>query len=348
MDEIRIIEREGEKWVVAKDICRVLGLQNVTRMTRNIPKTDLKIVRVPTETRGEHDSLVLNISGLKKVLSRSRGANIPELLSFLKEEHDLDLCLDIVYPFKEVEAVRIISECFKQFEFQTQFSVGKYRIDLYFPEHRIAVECDEENHSDYKKENEKKRESFIKDELGCQFVRFNPDEKNFNIGTVINKLMLLLYKNPVKLPVDPNPSRKTCIICHEDLPIKFFGEHSTSADGHRLACIACLEKKPDTEEKTCGCCKEIKPMADYTKYRHSADGFSFYCRPCSAKKNKKYRETARNKEPKIENVEEKECYRCRETKPAKEFWVNKYAPDKLNYQCKSCCQLARKSHTKSS
>ena len=27
-----------------------------------------------------------------------------------------------------------------------QFKIGNYRIDLYFPEHKIAVECDEFDH----------------------------------------------------------------------------------------------------------------------------------------------------------------------------------------------------------
>ena len=29
-----------------------------------------------------------------------------------------------------------------------QFSIGSYRIDLYFPEHKLAIECDEHDHKD--------------------------------------------------------------------------------------------------------------------------------------------------------------------------------------------------------
>ena len=29
-----------------------------------------------------------------------------------------------------------------------QFSIGSYRIDLYFPEHKLAIECDEHDGKD--------------------------------------------------------------------------------------------------------------------------------------------------------------------------------------------------------
>ena len=46
-----------------------------------------------------------------------------------------------------------------------QFSIGSYRIDFYFPEHKIAIECDEHDHKDRDINYETKRHKFIEEQL---------------------------------------------------------------------------------------------------------------------------------------------------------------------------------------
>ena len=67
-------------------------------------------------------------------------------------------------------------------------SVLNYQIDLYFLEHKLAIEVDGKGHTDRdeKKENEKKKK--IKKELGCKFIRINPDAKNYDIFVEIGKI----------------------------------------------------------------------------------------------------------------------------------------------------------------
>jgi very-short-patch-repair endonuclease len=74
-----------------------------------------------------------------------------------------------------------------------QYKVAPYYIDLYFPDYRIAVECDEEGHRRYSPKEERKRENYIEQRLNCIFVRFNPDSPKFNIGDVINEIIVLIY-----------------------------------------------------------------------------------------------------------------------------------------------------------
>ena len=67
-----------------------------------------------------------------------------------------------------------------------QHSVLNYQIDLYFSEHKLAIEVDEKGRTDRdekKKENE--REEKIKKELGCKFIRINLDAE---------KIMLFLLR----------------------------------------------------------------------------------------------------------------------------------------------------------
>ena len=44
---------------------------------------------------------------------------------------------------------------------KTQYSVGSYRVDLYFPDYNLVIECDEHGHKDRNPEKEKKRSDFI-------------------------------------------------------------------------------------------------------------------------------------------------------------------------------------------
>ena len=69
-----------------------------------------------------------------------------------------------------------------------QFHIGKYRIDLYFPEHKLAIECDEFGHNNRDVSYEVNRQKFIEEQLQCQFVRYNPDAQDFDVVQVLNKI----------------------------------------------------------------------------------------------------------------------------------------------------------------
>ena len=87
------------------------------------------------------------------------------------------------------ESVRIkIIRVFSNEKILLQHSVLNYQIDLYFSKQKLAVEVDEKGHTD---RDEKKNESEekIKKELGCKFIRINPDAENYifvQIGKIIN------------------------------------------------------------------------------------------------------------------------------------------------------------------
>ncbi|WP_176694946.1 AbaSI family restriction endonuclease [Aliivibrio fischeri] len=54
----------------------------------------------------------------------------------------------------------------------SQYKVGPYLIDGYFPDINLAIEIDEEHHS-YQVADDKVREAFIKESLGCEFYRID-------------------------------------------------------------------------------------------------------------------------------------------------------------------------------
>lgn len=90
---------------------------------------------------------------------------------------------------KEQETIGFICECLKGItQINLQHKVGDYRIDLYLPEYNLAIECDELGHQDRDEKYEVEREEYITKELGCKFIRFNPDSEIFKMSDVINKI----------------------------------------------------------------------------------------------------------------------------------------------------------------
>lgn len=78
-----------------------------------------------------------------------------------------------------------------------QYCVDGYFLDMYLPEYNLVIECDEFGHSKYDKNKDNEREKYIKDKLKCEFIRFNPDARDFNVITVIKEIykVILIKKN---------------------------------------------------------------------------------------------------------------------------------------------------------
>ena len=71
-----------------------------------------------------------------------------------------------------------------------QFGVRKYRIVLYFPMYKMAIECDEFDHRDTDIGYEEEKQKQIEKQLSCIFVRFNTDAEEFCILEVVNKIFV--------------------------------------------------------------------------------------------------------------------------------------------------------------
>jgi hypothetical protein len=75
-----------------------------------------------------------------------------------------------------------------------QFIIGDYRVDLYFPHYNIIIECDEFGHNDRCKNDELKREQYLLS-LGNIIIRYNPNEINFDLSTVLRQINYIIMKN---------------------------------------------------------------------------------------------------------------------------------------------------------
>ena len=187
--EIQIKVVNNEPWFLAADIAKALAVKDTSRMIDNARVKENEKNIFPNKTRGgEQKQIFVTRLGLKKVLANSKKANAAQL----SESLGLEMCI-----YTKVEASHIgnIRKAFKDVLSIDEYAVGKYNVDLYFPSLNLVIECDQNNHNDYNKQTEKEREDYIKDKLGCTFIRFNPDEPGFMIGDVIYKISKFIQKH---------------------------------------------------------------------------------------------------------------------------------------------------------
>ncbi len=123
------------------------------------------------------------------------------MLSFTSQPRTNDLILALsnlagYAPIKiksryETDFENILFETFKGIiVIEKQYIVGNYRVDWYIPKYNIIIECDENNHKYYDKLIDNRRTSYIDNVLkNPKWIRFSPELKNFNIGTVLNNLL---------------------------------------------------------------------------------------------------------------------------------------------------------------
>jgi len=93
----------------------------------------------------------------------------------------------------ENQTIGFIENVFKGvIECKRQFPMGKYKIDLYFPDYRLAVECDENNHIDRDQVLEKIREDYIISHF-IKLIRYNPNTSHFDLSDVICEINKFLF-----------------------------------------------------------------------------------------------------------------------------------------------------------
>ena len=85
-------------------------------------------------------------------------------------------------------ALTRIMSWFEGLNTQTQFNVLGNRIDLYFHDHKLAIEIDENGHSDSNFDFEIKIQKVMQQELGGKFITIDPDKEEFDIFRIINEV----------------------------------------------------------------------------------------------------------------------------------------------------------------
>ena len=182
------------EWPISTyDLSKLLGLKESTIRVKkkqlehilvegvDFSRGDLGIKYVPPW------SIIWYKSGAIKLARCSRSE---KARAFLESEG----ILDRVEVSDESRTIETICQAIKGFtEFRQQYPVGPYQIDMYLPNLKMAVECDERRHSGYLKFEEDIREQFIIQKIGCSFERYDPAYPK-QVGEIINTIFQAILK----------------------------------------------------------------------------------------------------------------------------------------------------------
>ena len=190
-----LFDDQKQAWFKRADLGRYLGIVKV-KNSMHIPshfmckRQDIEgdcCTASLGKRKNPHDAFV-NLDGAIYIATNSKKPQVLELAKALGINIHKQKFLS-----KEQETISIIMQVFKGIKMIDQYTVDNYRIDLYFPKHKLAVECDEFGHNDRDVNYEVTRQKYIEAKLRCQFIRFNPDAKDFKMENVLNEIFRFIY-----------------------------------------------------------------------------------------------------------------------------------------------------------
>ena len=202
--KLRVYGNVSDPWFCGKDVAKILGYTNHQKAIRvhvNINdklKFELLIQKESffkdnhkTYRSNELNTIYINKSGLKTILIYSKQCNKTQFIKWCYTYFNVYI-YNLTRLGKEQEYIGYILKVFKHKNIQTQYVIQTYRIDLYFVDDCVAVECDEFGHKDRNPTYEINRQNTIQEQLKCVFVRFNPDDIHFCIFKVIHNILIKL------------------------------------------------------------------------------------------------------------------------------------------------------------
>ena len=99
---------------------------------------------------------------------------------------------------KEQSVLTKIMSSFEGESMQTKYKVLTNRIDLYFHDYKLAIEIDDNGHSNRNIDYEIRTQKAIEQEFGCRFIRIDPEKKNFDIFTAISEIFTHIKQSTKK------------------------------------------------------------------------------------------------------------------------------------------------------
>ena len=96
----------------------------------------------------------------------------------------------------ETQTIGFIENSFSEaLRLTRQKRFGTYYIDLYFEDYNLAIECDENDHKDRDITYERTREQYLL-EQNITILRYNPNDKNFDLSDILRKITKVLFNKP--------------------------------------------------------------------------------------------------------------------------------------------------------
>jgi len=174
----------------AKTICDILELRNARHAVREL------------KNRKKYNQLKNNDNNKKRFGARSNWIDHESLRYLLAKsrrvDEDLLNLVGIELYSMKIECVEasIINGLRKSLPLENiiqNHCILQYNVDLYFPDYKLIIEIDENNHKHYDKDKEEQRENDIKNHIkDITLLRYNPDGENFNIFDMIGDITKII------------------------------------------------------------------------------------------------------------------------------------------------------------
>ncbi|MGV9698961.1 hypothetical protein ACWDTR_24785 [Streptomyces sp. NPDC003470] len=125
----------------------------------------------------------VTLDGLRRLVANSQRAAALNLA--------IELNMETVHVATlAAEVLRVVIAALKPVRVYEEFRVGDHVVDAYVPVLNLVVERDRLNDPGRDKTAEWWRRTLIEDRLGCSFVTFDPTKRDFNVGDLVNAIIL--------------------------------------------------------------------------------------------------------------------------------------------------------------
>jgi len=187
---------DNKWWWCGNEVAKLFGYKDYknTICKLKCPKITYKKIiqklKLQSYKNIQPTTIFINENGVCKLLCTSKKTNTTDISKQLGIN-----VYNHKYECKETESITMILKTFKGEKMEQQYRVGTYRIDLYFIEYNLCIECDEYNHMDRDTVYETERYNYISTMLNCKWIRYNPDDKNFNIFSILNEIFIIIKNN---------------------------------------------------------------------------------------------------------------------------------------------------------
>ena len=170
---VEVIISDDIKWLNEWNVQTKLGHSNFAAITAKYPK-DLRKERQGLQEGNKQPCRIFlrEDFGIQVILDcrATPAVNIKRRLGF--KQHDPTMT-------QEESVLTKLDTYFKTEDKLFQHSVLGYRIDLYVPKYKLAIDVDELGHCTRNIKSEIERQSRIEQELGCKFI--DPSREKFDI-----------------------------------------------------------------------------------------------------------------------------------------------------------------------
>jgi very-short-patch-repair endonuclease len=158
--------------------------ENQHYMVHSIDETKPKI-----ESRGGHNKInyLLTKEAYELIQSSYNLKN-----RYITKVNDVNIVNPLLMSIENATVGFICESIHGIVEFERQYKIGHYYVDVYLPKYNIVIECDEFGHSSYDIHEEMMREEYIKTQLKCHFIRFDPCSKDFQLSKLLHSILKII------------------------------------------------------------------------------------------------------------------------------------------------------------